>query len=290
MEFDGLRRREFLATAGLATAGFAGCSSILGGGETGDDESDATETDPVKIDGLRLSLTPETIEASDGSVDAWTDDSGNGNNFTQDTADARPSVATGAANGNRALQFDGENDHLLREDALGIANDSSRTVVVVSRLSDPTVRSPFLMQGQFDSGGSGSNYYGLEANTFNTTGERFGAYLVSVGHDAELETNTSYNVHVLRTESFPELSSIEQSTTYHVNGNQVALEATPDNARNSPFMADSTAIGAFPESEPGALLSGAIAEVAVYDRALADDERSAIENKLIDKYGISSGS
>jgi len=243
----------------------------------------------VTVDGLRLSLTPDTIDATDGSVEAWADDSGNGNDFTQETAEARPSLASSAANGNAAVQFNGETDCPQREDALGIADDSARTVVVVSRLSDPTARSPFLMQGQFGSSGSGSSYYGLESNTYNTTGKRFGVYLVSVGHDAELEANEAYNVHVLRTESFPELSSIEESTTYHVNGQQVAINATPGNARNSPFEADSTAIGAFPQSAPESLMHGEIAEIAVYDRALTDGERSAIERELMGNYGISAG-
>lgn len=290
MRFNGIRRRELLATAGLATAGIAGCSSTQEGDETDteDDESDTTETetDPVNVDGLRLSLTPDTIEATDGSVEAWADDSGNGNDFTQQTAEARPSLESSAANGNAALQFNGETDYLLREDTLGIPNDSARTVVVVSRLSDPSARSPFLMQGLFGSSDSGSSYYGLEANTYNTTGERFGIYLVSVGYDAELEATETYKLHILSTESFPELSSIKNSTTYHVNGQQVGFQATPGNAQNSAFEADSTAIGAFPESEPGTLMHGEIAEVAVYGRVLEDAERSAIENELMAKYGI----
>ena len=59
-------------------------------------------------------------------------------------------------------------------------------------------------------------------------------------------------------------------------------------ARNSPFAADSTALGAFPGSSPGAVLHGELAEVRVYDRALDDEERSSVEPSLATKYGIDS--
>lgn len=281
------RRRTVLAsTAGLV--GLAGCS--------GDDETptetptDEPERTVEDIEGLQLWLHPDgDTQHGEGGISAWRDDSDNGNDLTQSTQSRQPSVLEDAVDGKRAVQFDGEDDYLLREDTLGIADDSARTHVVVSRLTDPTVRAPFLMQGLFDSSDSGSSYYGLEANTFRTTGERFGLYLVSVAKDSEQSTDTDYHVHVLRTMKFPALDAIEESTTYHIDGQQVPFGDTPGGTRNSPFEGNSTAIGGFPVSDPGALLTGEIAEVRVYDRAVTADERSLLEDHLSEKYGLGSG-
>jgi hypothetical protein len=79
---------------------------------------------------------------------------------------------------------------------------------------------------------------------------------------------------------------MEESTTYHVNGQQIPFSDTSGGVRNSPLDADSTAIGAFPQSSPGVLMHGEIAEIFVFDRALLDQERAALESSLFDKYGV----
>jgi len=278
-ETVGSSRRRVLASVG-ALAGLAGCTDALPGG------SDATPT-ASGVDGLRLWLHPESgTETNGDTVRTWQDASPNGYDFTQEDGALQPTLVEDAVAGNSALRFDGEDDRFVRRDALGITPDSARTFVVVCRLSDPAARSPYLMQGVFDATGGESNAYGLEANTFNTAGERFGTYLVSVAHDSERSTNTNYNVHVVRTADFPELGAIEESTSYYVNGEEVPIEHTGGGVRNSPFAGESTAIGAFPQSSPSTLMHGEIAEIRVYDRALDEGDRSTVEADLLDTYGI----
>jgi hypothetical protein len=142
------------------------------------------------------------------------------------------------------------------------------------------------MQGRLDSEGSNSNYYGLEANTFNTAGERFGLYLVSSAKDTPRQTNTNYNLHILRTSNFPETSTIEQSTTYYINGTAVTFSGTSGGTRNQFFSGDATAVGAFPTTTSGSRMHGEIAEVRAYDRGISDSERGQIESELMSKYGI----
>jgi len=242
-------------------------TGCLHSSEEPSEESDTGKV-PEDIEGLRLWLHPDSgTVTGDGGVETWRDDSGNGYDLTQEETGLQPSLVEDAVEGNPALRFDGEEDHLLREDALGIPDEGARTFVVVSRLTDLGARSPFLTQGTFGSSGGGSNFYGLEANsftfTFRTSGERFGLYLVSVAKDSELATDTNYNVHILRTADSPELSSIEESTTYYVNGEEVPFGDTPGGTRNSPFEADSTAVGTFPGSSPSSVMHGEIAEIQV---------------------------
>lgn len=271
------RRTVLAATAGLV--GVAGCSG--GGG------ADTTTSESPGIDDPHLWLHPDSeVATADGTVETWRDDSGNGYDFSQETPSRRPTLVENAVEDHAALRFDGEDDRFVREDALDVPDDSARTVVVVSRLTDLKARSPFLIQGTFGSSGGESNYYGPEANTYNTVGERFGLYLVSVGNDTDRSTDTDYHVHVMRTETFPDLTTIEESTTYYLDGQNVGFQSTADNTRNPSFEADSTAIGSFPTDSPETLLHGEIAEVRLYDRALGDGERSSLEDQLRSKYGI----
>lgn len=259
------------------------------GGEPEDStatERQTTTDDTAALNGLQLWLHPDSeTSTTDSGVETWRDDSGNDYDLTQSDQSLRPSLVENAVNGHSVLRFDGEDDRLLRRDALGISDDSARTFVVVSKLSDPAARSPLFMQGTYDSSDTDANYYGLEANTFRTDGERFGLYLVSVAKDTETPTDTDYNVHVLQTGDFADLSAMETSTTYHINGQETSFSDTPGGARNSPFAADSTALCAFPASSPSTL-TGEVAEVRVYDRTLTEDERSSVESSLMDKYGI----
>jgi len=236
---------------------------------------------------LQLWLRPGAgIETVDGAVATWADQSGNGFDFTQEDPAKRPTLVEDATNGLPALRFDGEDDHFVRRDTLGMGNDAARTYVVVCRLSDLEARSPYLMQGRFDATGNSSNSYGLEANTYNTTGERFGLYLISVAKDSERSTNDQFNVHTLRTGDFSNLSAMEETTDYFLNGQQVAYQDTSGGVRNEQFDGDSTAIGTFPQSSPGALMHGDIAEIFVFDRAVGDEFRSSLEGALMEKYGI----
>ncbi len=271
-----MRRRTVLASIGTgALAAVAGCTG--GGGGDGGGPSAA----------LRLSADEGVTTDDQGRVETWADQSGNGYDFAVDTAAWRPTLTEDAVEGQAALTFDGEDDYLLREDTLGIDNDSPRTFVVVSRLADTTSRSPFLMQGKLDASGLNSNSYGIEANTFNTAGERFGVYLISVAHDSEHPTDTNYHVHTLRTESFSNLEEIRDSTTYYVDGAESPINHTGGGTFNSQFEGDSTAIGAFARSDGGGGHVGEIAAVRVYDSALTDSERDSVESDLSDTYGIS---
>jgi hypothetical protein len=312
---DRSTRRQFLRASGIAgVAGTAGCLRLGGDSEgtpTETDAATATETtgrpdteesasaggstaaddqattpDTETLDGLQVWLHPDSeTSTTDSGVETWHDDSGNDYDLTQSDSALRPSLVEDAVAGHSALRFDGDDDRLLRRDALGIDDDSARTFVVVSRLTDLSARSPFLMQGTYDSSDADANYYGLEANTYNTAGERFGLYLVSAGKDTETRTNTDYNVHVLQTGDFADLSAMEGSTSYHINGQETSFDDTPGGARNSPFSADSTALGAFPASSPSTL-TGELAEVRVYDRTLTESERSSLETSLINEYNI----
>jgi hypothetical protein len=261
-----------------------GFTWVAGGGEIAT-ESDESETDsPSPV--LSLSADTGVTADSEGQVETWADQSGNGYDFSPPRAEARPELTEDAAGGNPALTFDGEGQFLLREDTLGIPDDSARTFVIVCKLDDIDVRSHFFFQGTLNASDAGSNFYGVEANTYNTVGERFGVYLVSVANDSERETDSNYHIHTIRTESFPTLEDIRDTTTYYVDGAETPFSHTGGGAFNSPFEGDSTAIGATPKEDPPITHTGEIAAIRVYDTALSSSERESVESELADTYGI----
>ena len=288
-------RRAFLAATGtLTTAGLAGCTETTSERtETGGTPTPSPDTETgtgSTPGGLSLWLHPgsETVDG-DGGVETWRDDSGDANDLSQSIRAWRPSLVEDAVAGYSAVQFDGEDDHLLREDTAGVPNGSARTFVVVAALSDTGVRAPIFTQGEYGSNGAEANYYGLEANTFGTSGNRFGAFLISYAYDADRETDTAYHVHTLRTETFPDRADIRSTTTYYIDGDQTALSvAAGGETDETEFAGDATAVGSFPIESPSEVLDGTVAEVRVYDRALTDDERATVETTLLDQYGIGS--
>lgn len=54
-----------------------------------------------------------TITASSGSVSAWADKSGNGNNATQGTGSSQPTTGVATSNGKNLIRFDGSNDAMM---------------------------------------------------------------------------------------------------------------------------------------------------------------------------------
>lgn len=289
-----MQRRDILrrSSAGLVATvgvGLAGCFSD-GSGPTESATGSATGTTGGSASGpspvLSLSADMGVTTDSNGQVESWADQSGNGYNFSPPRSEARPGLTQNAAGGNPALTFNGDGQFLLREDTLGIPDDSARTFVIVSRLDDIEARAQFLFQGTLNASDSGSNFYGVEANTYNTAGERFGVYLVSVANDAQRQTDTNYHIHTLRTESFPVLDDIRDTTTYYVDGAETPFSHTGGGTFNSPFEGNSTAIGANTKEDPSISHTGEIAAVRVYDTALSSSDRESVESDLADTYGI----
>lgn len=248
---------------------------------------ETTTASPVEgpTEGLRLWLdATRGVETADGAVRTWRDQSGNGYHLTQSDSERRPTFQTETVRGIPGVRFDGSDDRFLLENTLGIPDDSARTFVVVSRLADPAARSPFLIQGAFDSTGADASHYGLDANTANATGERWGFVLNGVAFETFQTTNDHYNVHLLQTGTFPDFSAMEQSTKYYVFTHEASYRQTPGDGENHAFEGDATAIGSYPVSDPSSVVDGDIAEIRVYDRLLDDDERDSLTERLRSRY------
>ncbi|MDS0301030.1 PKD domain-containing protein [Halogeometricum sp. S1BR25-6] len=239
--------------------------------------------------GLRLWLrADEGVVESGGDVSMWQDQSGNHYDFTTADETERPALVSNAVNGRAALRFDGTGDRLQNESTLGIPNDSGRTFFVVCKYDqavlDQGKRSPVLMQGLT---GSSTNHYGFEGNSYRETDNRNYVYLVGSSYRTSVELDATYNVHTLRTTTFPAWEDIASTTTYYVNGvDSGSLSEITYN--HVDFNGDTSTLGSFAHRAESGYSShhGDIAEVLAYDEALSDDERRVVEQYLSEKYGL----
>jgi len=215
---------------------------------------------PASIDGLQLWLDAadtSTITESGGDVSEWRDKSGNGNDVTQATAADQPVTGTRTINGLNVLDFTGTS--WMRTVAETIISQPVTVFAVVEHDVIPAVGHYI-----YDSRGA-ANRHGF----------------VMTPTTMDLFTTT------------PSLKAGTAETG-------IRLYMTVANSPNSSIAINAQVVGT---GDTGAAdfdmltlgrrhtsianLDGAIAEILIYDSALSDSDREAVETYLADKWGIS---
>ena len=220
--------------------------------------------------------TGGSLVAADGSVARWEDKSGNGRHATQSAAGARPIRRTSALNGRQALEFDGSNDALLTSVAL---------------FSNKTSLSWFAVVKNDDSGNNNRAVFGERVS-----GNDGGLFFLKLGATNILysrgSANASTRVDVSESVSFPTTpllaSMVTTSATGTARRNGVSAGTNTTTTANVAYL-NKTAIGnsIADDGELSVLWwDGLIAELIVYDSALPDTDRAAVEAYLIAKWGI----
>lgn len=151
--------------------------------------------------------------ANNDPVNFLPDLTGWGNHLVHATANEMPLYKTSYQGSMPGLYFDGSNDYLQGPE-YGINNNiQPRSVCAVIRLRSLTNRCSFFLQG-----GSGTSYWILEANTYNTVGQRMGFYHGGDCFDTDATTSLS-TILVIFTMNAPTIgASISANTAYYVNG------------------------------------------------------------------------
>jgi len=245
------------------------------------------------IAGLQLWLdaaAPETLfdattggslVAADGAVARWEDKSGNGRHATQATSGRRPTRKTGTQNSRAVLRFDGSNDFMQRQ-SFSFFNATGFTGFVVARSDETADRwaITWTIPGDNDD-------YGLIIL------RRDGA--TPAQNQFSFSNNNARITETTETTGFAALTHrvTSGSMTAHRNGNLIGTQSvtatgTGDGGRNVPTRSILN-IGALvrPANPDGVLFfKGDIAEIIWYDSGLSDTDRSAVEQYLISKWGI----
>jgi hypothetical protein len=222
---------------------------------------------PSDISGLVLWLDADAIEGlNDGDpVTTWEDQSGQGHDFAQPTASAKPTYQTNELNGKPIVRFDGTDDFLRRTDNdVGAFGTDPFSIFIVIQTTDSTAR--ILLKENEAGGGDGLYIYG-DGNDYlywnGTTGIAIGA------------SDSSFH-----------LIAVTRSGT-GAGGLVPYYDAAAQTAgTESRTLSGTTTLYIGTTNDDPVYLAGDIAEIIIYDSALSQANRESVEDYISNKYGI----
>jgi hypothetical protein len=260
---------------------------------------------PTTIAGLQLWLdaadastlfdatTGGSLVAADGAVARWEDKSGNGRHATQGTAGSRPARKTAIQDGKDVLRFDGSNDVLVCASASDwrFLHESSATIFLAFRAGDVTDPNTFYYP--LATSGTVIEPGGINVRHDTRDGYGSGQVVFVAGRDGPRTVANSANIagNVFGLVSIVSSQAQEtpsQRASARINGGSAVADntSTADVSLGNPRHA--IAIGAGQNSSDvfAGFLLGDIAEILIYNSALSDANRQAVENYLLAKWGI----
>lgn len=254
---------------GVPDAGFAVCPTTC---------EVTTPIESIPTNGLVLWLRGDqgvNVGPSD-AVCMWCDLSGNAHDMPAAGMPMRQAIGAG---GQPTVQT-GAGSYFARGDLLTIPAASGRTFIAVYRLRNPASRSQPVGQGQASTAGT---YVQIDGNTFNTPGQFYGVYVTNNAYSCGTQTSTQPAVHVMRLDSMTAGTPVLNELDYFINGTGQTLTRTPGGLGNTNIEslanANFTAVGS-------AASLFEVSEILVYDRPLADPERTEVEAYLQARYGL----
>ena len=236
---------------------------------------------PASISGLQLWLDASdantlynatsggSLVAADGAVARWEDKSGNARHATQGTSANRPARKTNQQNGLGAMLFDGTDDSMQLES--GVTVSASHSVFQVFQRATAGTHSVLLA-------GSSVGAYPFWWFNDNTV------YEASVGNE-EFTTHGSAST---ATGYFVAVTTRTGTASIATRRNAASL-ATVTTGAGVTTAANGTwnRIGVMEPSSPDVFHTGNICELIIYNSALSDTNRAAVESYLTTKWGIS---
>ena len=228
-----------------------------------------TKFEPTDIAGCKLWLEADAgITLNGSAVSGWADQSGNGNNANQSTVLYQPLfVADGgsAINNQPIIRFDGTDDWLQGTTIPNI-NTSSMTIFIVVKYNNTNVWAQFFSINNL------SNGFWIYNQTEHTLD-------VKNNNNDEYTSSNTFPASVFNMVSF--VKNINISAKAYINGQYKTWANYQDITQS--FTNNNYIIGDYshPYQVP---FNGDIAEIIVYNQALPDSSRQAVENYLMTKY------
>jgi len=218
-----------------------------------------------QADGLVLWLDANEYNSGSGT---WPDKSGTGNTVSQNTSGNQPTLVTNGLNGNPVVRFDGNDDYLdlnwnLPDDSL-----STDSITIFMVLKSNNMNDSQTVMGNYNEPGDICFHVSQNQNALTAT--------VS-SRDNRIDIGNSTEPYVATYKVTP------TSHTTYVNG----VQSTTGSLTES-INWGTTTIGKNGGTLGANILdwfwSGDIAEIQIYDYALSNNERQAIESDLQSKW------
>ena len=179
-----------------------------------------TYVDPTTIPGIVSLWVPDNaVVAVDGEHVASVPCSISPNVQTQATAANQPvlmrnALTDFAGNAKSVLRFDGSASFMTATVA-ALANDSSRTIVCLARVSNTAKRSALVAQTL--AADTGAHTLAIEANTAGSAGGVFGIFTDASSYDSQAVVDTGWHVHALTITATTNGVTVASTTTYKVD-------------------------------------------------------------------------
>ena len=244
---------------------------------------------PNKIAGLALWLKADAITGlADGdAITTWTDSSGNGRNATQATAEAKPAYKASIIGGKPVARFDG-GDYLATASPVVTSamwqGAASYTMFVVA--NPVSVASEQVLVGAWNS----ADEWGLGRVCINTRTQS--SFEISV-RDNTNRAQDIYNLLNVITDANGVYVVTRTPGTgtdkFNLRWNGITGTTTSHSSGVITGVFSNTATTIAARAAGGVVLNhftGDIAEIIIYDSALSDANRQAVEAYLSAKYGI----
>jgi hypothetical protein len=250
---------------------------------------------------LYNATTGGSLVAADGGVARWEDKSGNARHMTQGTAGSRPTRKTAIQNSLAVLRFDGLNDFMSVPSSTAtfkFLHDGDATVFSVYKWIEPVVapNRRFLFSNHFNDEsvdgnygsamwmrsdfGSALPYSKVQFVTTNNGSTRTSSYTGDNSYPVE-------TFHCLSLVADNANASNASRAVFRKSGTVQADTAAGDDAP-LPTANASYDLHICTQAGPANRYFAQcdIAELIMYDSALSDTDRAAVESYLISKWGI----
>ena len=234
--------------------------------------------------GLQLWLKADAeVDALNGTVSGWHDQSGNGNDAIQTNTSRRPLLVANALNGKPVLSFDGVNDKL---GLTGSTPMTQFTLFMVVKNNAPVPGQEHSDHVMAFGAPTGDGYFVLFGG-LDRISDR-----IEIGGPAGGVRAVIPNIAVFGEWRIITIVTDQKIYSTTLRGNGIDATMTPSAGTNIPIsvpMGTGGGIGGADNSPFGYLLTAHcdFAETIVYNRVVSDSEILAVENYLADKYNIS---
>ncbi len=213
-----------------------------------------------RIDNLRLQLTAGAgvTSGAGGKVSLWADQSGKGNNASQNAGSPQPLLVANELNGRPVIRFDGADDYLNLPNVMSGA--SAGEILAVLKLPEPTTRINALWH--FGTGNGSLYYFGSRYDDFGSNnGSSYNPPPAS-----ELTRFHYYNVSMGAGTWVERLNGLERLRR---TGQNFAFRIDPLIGRRQGYSQ---------------YLKGDIAEILIFEKVLTERQREAVYVYLNTKY------
>jgi hypothetical protein len=221
---------------------------------------------------LYNATTGGSLVSADGGVARWEDKSGNARHATQATSGSRPLRKTAIQGGKDVLRFDGSDDRLILSSGFAVPSSFTCFSVLQRKATGATKTMPFGHGDAATEGGAYPGGYWVGDVTYhrsNTNSDRYTTHGSSDMRTGYLLMDTRRNG----------TTSVE----LRVNGASKGIVTTGEGIT----VAASGTIDAIGYKKDPTYHDGDICEIIIYNSALSDADRSAVESYLMSKWGIS---